>query len=129
MTHSITALPIPLLLLASAGLAFALTNDKIPGVAAVARAARAAVAEAEAAGRPPNRAARFVVDLLHCTFCTGVHAGWIVWASHAVAFGGVAEGDPLGEGIALAIYAIASGIACYGLDELIAALERSGGGE
>jgi hypothetical protein len=119
---------IALLLLAAVGLAFAVQNDKLPGLAWFTRRARAAVVVADAEERKPPRVAGFVVTGLRCTFCLGIHAGWILWLVRLIAWGSapVTVADFAREIAALVIFAFASGVACYGGDELIAALERSG---
>ena len=54
-------------------------------------------------------------SLLGCTYCTGFHAGWLVYVISA----GI-KGIVLKE---LIIFAFASAIFSYGLDELIKYLE------
>tara|TARA_R110000824_G_scaffold30668_14_gene100656 strand:+ start:792 stop:1187 length:396 start_codon:yes stop_codon:yes gene_type:complete len=128
-----------LLIVAAYGLAFALQNDKLPIVRALAKAARTAapmIAVDEIAGSPvyaPGSPwwALFVVDGLRCTWCVSFHAGWFVYlaARGAALLDGAAwpclAGLPA-EGVALAAFALAAACSGYAADELIAALERSG---
>jgi hypothetical protein len=57
-----------------------------------------------------------VVDaLFQCTYCTGVHCGWMMWL---LVWG--ATGTPPATGLSVApsvlIWSLASGIWCYGMD-------------
>ena len=122
----LVVLPWPLLLGAAYGLAFGLQNDKIPLVRRVSRAARAAAEVEAAGGQAAPLWAALVAEGLRCTYCAGVHAGWIVWLLARAAGPHPWTGVPC-ELAALAGFALASGVACYGADELIAAVERSGG--
>jgi hypothetical protein len=123
-------LPLPLLLLAAAGLTFAVQNDKIPGFRVIVQRARDLVAAAEvpaapAIWLPAPRWAALLAAGVRCTYCTGIHAGWIVWLL-ATAAGGWRCGGGISEIPAAVLFAFAAGMFCYGLDESIAALERSG---
>ena len=81
-------------LLASAGVTFGIQN-KIPFLH----------------GKHP-----FLDSMLGCTYCTGFHAGWMVWLLMNISVFSLPS---------IVIFAFASAIFCYALDEFIKYLEES----
>ena len=68
---------------------------------------------------------RFLDRLLHCTYCTGFHCGWLVW----LLAWGVEGKPPAGDlGIPFSLVAWAFGTAgfCYAVDALVKWLEVHG---
>jgi hypothetical protein len=92
--------------IAAYGICFGLMNDKSSLVARVRRVA--------------------VFDrMFQCAYCTGFHAGWVVWVVR-----GIVSGFPSSWVVALAeasVWALASAAACYGVDAAVCRLERGGG--
>ncbi len=93
--------------LAAYAVAFALTNDKLPWVES-------------ARTRVP------VLDrLLSCMFCTGFHAGWIVWLIQKVPDVCAGYSWDLRTVSDLALFALASATFCYCVDAAVSWFERS----
>jgi hypothetical protein len=69
---------------------------------------------------------RLTDKLLHCTYCTGFHTGWMAWL---LAWG--VEGKLPSEGWAIpasiAVWAFASAVFCYAADALVRWLEANTG--
>lgn len=69
---------------------------------------------------------RFVDKLLHCTYCTGFHTGWITWLV-AWWVGGSMPVEGLAVPASILIWAFASAAFCYVVDALVRWLEANTG--
>jgi hypothetical protein len=109
-------MPWPLFILAAYALTFAVQNDKIWGICHLIQRCT----ESE------SRVAHWVIDLVNCTFCTGFHAGWIVWLLGLMVWTPPLETglDLLQEAVRLFLMGLVSSAACYAMDEAVATLEH-----
>ena len=98
---------LPLALLASYGLCFALVNEKIPFLNSVLY--RLPVF------RDVDQGTNFFSRLLECSFCAGFHTGWMTWILFAVDAGRLSV-EHVGEVI---MFAFASAVFCYGADTIL----------
>lgn len=101
-----------ILLLAAYTITFGLQNDKLPAVSL------------------RLRKIPFFEKMFECPYCTGFHAGWVVWVLSVGAQGLPAEGWHNGASVILT--ALASATFCYALDVALQFLEKNsplGGGE
>lgn len=105
-----------ILLLAAYGIAFGLMNDKVKVLTDLAKRL------------PLFREGEYDDNLfarmLSCAYCTGFHAGWVVWCiavlpEHVVA--GTVGPSLVGGVVA---FAFASSAFCYGVDTIIQWFER-----
>lgn len=91
------------LFLAAYAITFGLQNDKLPALSV------------------RLRKVPFFAHMFECPYCTGFHAGWIVWC-----LGAAAQGLPYEGRFNLAsviLTAFASATFCYSLDVLLQKLE------
>ena len=76
--------------------------------------------------RETGEPTRFLDKLLHCTYCTGFHTGWLTWL---LAWG--VEGKTPSEGwnipASMVVWAFASAAFCYVMDALVRWLEANTG--
>jgi hypothetical protein len=104
-----------LLLLAAYGFCFGLMNEKVPVLN-------------RALYRLPilrdlDQGTNFFSRMLDCAYCTGFHAGWVVWTVAYLSGGEPFQGwvQVLGD---MALFAFASSAFCYSLDTGLRWLER-----
>lgn len=93
------------LLLAAYTITFGLQNDKLPILSL------------------RLRKLSFFEKMFECPYCTGFHAGWIVWVLSVAAQGLPAEGWHNVASVILT--ALASAAFCYALDVTLQFLERA----
>lgn len=93
--------------LAAYAIAFALSNDKLPWVEVV-------------RSRIPA-----LDRLLSCMFCTGFHAGWVVWLIKGVPDVWAGYSWDLRTVSDLTLFALASATFCYCVDAAVSWFERS----
>jgi len=99
-----------ILLLAAYGLCFGLMNDKAKWVT-----------------NPLRRIPLFKKEeltwfdrLLICPYCTGFHAGWLVWLAAAAPFDDMVAVDV----VEAVLFAFASSAFCYAVDSVVQWFER-----
>ena len=67
---------------------------------------------------------RFVDKLLHCTYCTGFHTGWMAWLLAWAVEGKPPDADWQAPASVL-IWALASAAFCYVMDAFVRWLEAN----
>jgi hypothetical protein len=104
-----------ILLIAAYGVAFGLMNDKAKFLT-------------NAAKRIPlfrdPEGQTFFARMFACAYCTGFHAGWMVWCAAVLPeylIAGTADSSLLGSVLS---FAFASSAFCYGADTIIQWFER-----
>lgn len=104
-----------LLLTASYGICFGLMNDKIPVVTRILR--RLSVLEDETGLSVFDR-------MLECSYCTGFHAGWVVWCVGVLPSLVSSESSFVGVVSSLIPFSLASSAFCYAADTTLQRIER-----
>jgi len=117
-------------LIAAYGLCFGLMNDKMWWLTDRLRQLRLRVQQDE-----QGTESTFFERMFACPFCTGFHAGWVIWLIRAGEAGGLPvpiEGDMggtllgvLGNILAVALSGFASAAFCYCVDTTMQRLEAS----
>lgn len=105
-----------LLLMASYGICFGLMNEKAPVINRFLY--RLPIQKDEA--QDTNLFSR----MFDCAYCTGFHAGWVVWCVGGLSHTLGMDLSLWGRGADLMLFAFASSVFCYSLDTLLQWLER-----